>query len=375
MGKNLDLITSDTAGRPDEALLAVEDLANRGADFLTGFFFSEALIGTMPAIPVVRKILLDTGASTPVLTIQVSKDYNNFKFFFRLGPVNSFFLLQLSVGFVRDFLEGKLGWKKIVLLAEDSAWTKPITDSFQTLLGAFGSKVQVVDVIRYAESTTDFTSLFSRAVKAGPDGLFTIMAHTGTRPTAQWAAQKVPLPLVGINVQAQQGNFDQLTNGAAESVVTLTSAARAPVTKKTIPFVDDFAAFSSVFPQVTIPSYNAFSSYDALFMLKEAVEKAGTLPDNEANTDKIIAELEQFGALKDGKPTDLFVGTTGHLGFYQRGEIGVTPLMPKQAFPHDVRFGPGLAGGLWIQWQSGKQQVISPANLKTAGFVLPPWMR
>lgn len=379
LGRPLDLIVSDSAGRPDQGLLAIQDLASRGAMFLTGTFFSEELTGMLPGIPIVRKIFLGTGASTPAATISVSKDYPNYKFFFRVSPMNSYLILHACVIFVKGFLEGGLKWDSIVLFAEDAVWTKPITDFFPQLLVAFGSKIQVVDTIRYAEDTTDFSPLFTRAVgamKGKTGGIFTVMAHTGTRPTAQWAALKVPLPFVGINVQSQDARFDALTAGAAESVVTLTAAAKAPVTPKTIPFAEAFESFTQFKPEVTIPSYNAFGSYDALFILKEAVEKAGVLPVTEADADKIIQELEKYGALgPDGKPTNLYVGTAGNFGFYQRGEVPVTPLAPTQDFPHDVRFGPGFVEGLWIQWQGGEQKVIFPPKLATAPFVLPPWMR
>jgi len=379
MGRPLDLIVSDTAGRSDQAPLALQDLAGRGAQVLTGFFFSEALIGALPVIPLLRKLVLGTGASTPAATIKVSEDYNNYKFFFRLGPVNSFLILQIAVTFAVGFLEKGLGWNAIALFAEDAAWTKPITDGFPQLLAAFGSKLEIPITIRYAEDTTDFTPLFSdmvAAMEGKVGGIFTVMAHTGTRPTAQWADQQVPLPLVGINVQAQDSRFDELTGGAAESVVTLTSAARAPITEKTIPFVDAFAAFTEFLPEVAIPSYNAFHSYDAVHFLKHVIETVGAFPDTEANTDLIIQEMESYGS-PAGAPVEemkLFEGTAGMLGFYQRGEVGVTPLMPQQDFPHDVRYGRGLSEGLWIQWQGGKQEVIFPPHLATAKFILPPWM-
>ncbi len=387
LGRPLELIVSDSAGRADQAPLALQDLVGRGAQVLTGFFFSEELIGSLAVIPIVRKLFLGTGASTPAATIRVSQDYDNFKFFFRVGPINSFLILQAAITFAVGFLERGLGWNAIVVFAEDAAWTQPITAGFPLLLQAAGSKLQVADTIRYAEDTTDFTALFNRAVAAmqgKKGGIFTVMAHTGTRPTAQWAAQQVPLPLVGINVHAQDGRFDQNTQGAAESVVTLTAGARAPITERTIPFTDAFESFTAFKPEVTIPSYNAFISYDAIYLLKAAAEKAGVLPTDEASTTAVIGELEKFGALgPDGKPTNLFTGTSGHLGFYQRGEAGAVPapllvannLPPTQDFPHDVRFGPGLAEGIWIQWQSGQPEVIFPPNLATKPFVLPPWLR
>lgn len=383
LGRPLDLIVSDSAGRADQSLLAVQDLAARGAQFLTGIFFSEELLGAIPAFPIVRKIFLGTGASTPAATIQVNSDYNNYKFFFRVNPINSILILQAVVIFVRGFLEAGLKWNSMVVFAEDAAWNKTITDGLPRILASVGSKITIADTIRYAEDTTDFTSLYSRAenaMRGKTGGIFTVMAHTGTRPTAQWAAQRVALPYVGINVQAQDGRFDELTQGAAESVVTLTTGAKAPITEKTIPFVEAFESFDFK-REITTPSYNAYGSYDALFMLKEAVEAAGVLPNNEANTDLIIQQLEKFGALgADGKPTNLFVGTGGQLGFYEKGEQvpSIAPFLPQGVppiIPHDVRFAPDLAYGLWIQYQGGEQKVIFPPNLATANFVLPPWLR
>jgi len=84
--------------------------------------------------------------------------------------------------------------------------------------------------------------------------------------------------------------------------------------------VDAFAAFTAFKPEVSIPSYNAFASYDALYMLKAACEAAGTLPLDEASTDAVIQELEAFGALgPDGKPTNLFVGVSGNLSAGEEG--------------------------------------------------------
>ena len=378
MGRPLELIVSDTAGRADQAPLALQDLVSRGAQVLTGFFFSESLIGALPTFPALRKLVLSTGPGSPAPTIQVANSYEDFKFFFRVGPINSFFILQSTVLFVRDFLERALGWDSIVVFAEDAAWTTPITSGFSQLLGSFGSEVEVVETIRYPESTTDFTPFFDRATQAMEGrngGLVTVMAHTGTRPTSQWASQEIPLPMAGINVQAQDGRFEELTEGASDSVVTFTSGARAPITERTVPFVDAFADFEDVKPEVTIPSYNAFTSYDALFLLKDAVERIETLPTDEASTDAVIKELETYGAPNDeGEPSKLFTGTTGEIGFYQRGETGVTPLEPEQAFPHDVRFIPGKLTGVWIQWQDGEQEVLFPPDLATSEFESPPWM-
>lgn len=377
LGTPLELIVEDSAGRGDQAFLAVQALDSRGADFMGGFFFSEELIGALPAFGVTRKLFFGTGASTPVATIGIQGDYANNKFFFRVGPANSFFILQSAVTFTIGMLQSQLGWDGMVIMAEDAAWNKPITDAFATLLGAFGSSVEVRDIIRYPENTTDFTPLFNQAedaMQGKTGGIFTLMAHTGTRPTSQWAAQEVPLPFVGINVQAQDGRFDNLTNGAAESVVTFSGGAKAPITPLTLPFVDSFEN-SSIRPDVAVPSYNAYYTYDAIRLFKAAVEAVGVFPDSEANTDAIIQNLEGYNA------DNTFEVTTGNLGFYQLDEANVSPINPSP-FPHDLRFGGQYGEGVWIQWNGGGQEVVFPpfapdgeTTLLTAPFVLPPWLR
>jgi len=377
-GANLDIIIEDSGGRADQAQLAFQALDSRGADFAGGLFFSEELIGLLPTFGVTRKLFFGTGPSTPDATVAIEGNYDDNKFFFRVGPANSLFILQASVTFAIGMLEQTVGWDSMVLMAEDAAWTQALTDSFGVLLGAFGSQLQIADVIRYPEETTDFSPFFNQAVDAMQGrngGIFTIMAHTGSRPTSQWAAQQVPLPFYGINVQAQDGRFDQLTNGAAESVVTFTSAAKTPLTPLTLDFVNAFEN-SDFRPDIQIPSYNSFHTYDALRLFKAAAEQAGVLPDSEANTDAIIQALESF----DGTNAT-FPGTTGEIAFYQRGETGVSPIRPDLSFPHDVRFGDQFGSGVWIQWQNGQQEVIFPptatdgeTGIITAPLSLPPWL-
>jgi len=367
MGRPVTLEAEDTQGRPDQATIAVQRLSER-ADFLIGIYTSESLLAVLPLLAQIRKPLLGTGAATPLATIQVAQNYQNLKYFFRVGPLNSVFLIQENVDFARDFLVGKLGWDSVVILAEDAEWNRPITDGLEALnIPPLGDSFNAIglttlDVIRYAIETTDFSGIYSDAAKTGADTFFTLMAHTGVTPTLQWAQVQPPMPFVGINVQAQMAVFDQLTGGAAESVVTLTSATRAFITDKTIPYYDAFAQFA---PEVLVPAYTGPISYDAAYILKEAIERAGT-----TEADEVVKALEE---------TD-YIGTVGRIQFYLAADAaGGIP------FVHDVvyhnRQDPRKknVAGIWIQWQGGEQKVIYPFEYTLgepgSSFVLPPWMR
>ena len=62
LGTPLDIVVEDSGGNGSQALLSVQALDSRGADFMGGFFFSEELIGAIPSFGVVRKLFMGTDA-------------------------------------------------------------------------------------------------------------------------------------------------------------------------------------------------------------------------------------------------------------------------------------------------------------------------
>src|SRR5207237_7576001 len=85
-----------------------------------------------------------------------------------------------------------------------------------------------------------------------------------------------------INVEAQKDGFWQATAGKGNYVATLDTYAEVEMTPKMIPFVK---AFKERFHKS--PTYNA-GTYDAIDLLKTAIEKAGT-----TDADKLVPVLEQ----------------------------------------------------------------------------------
>ena len=100
------------------------------------------------------------------------------------------------------------------------------------------------------------------------------------------------------------------------------------------------------------PTYNA-GTYDALYILKGAIERAGSLDQGE-----IVVELEK---------TD-YDATAGHFAFLAS---------------HDVKWGPGNVTAVGVQWQNGELKGVWPPadgswlGVKYEGIVdyqLPPWV-
>ena len=242
-------------------------------------------------------------------------------------------------------LVGPFHLKTAVVMSEDAAWTTPFDASYLECLPKAG--LNVLDHIRFNPDTTDFTPIFHQIEDVHPDVIITGISHVGVQPTVQWHDQQVPIPMFGISAQATTSAFWKDTNGAAEGIITATAAtpdvALSPVT---IPFAQAYIKKHGV-----TPAYVGYSAYDMVHVVAEAIERAGSSTD----PDKLVTALEA---------TD-HVGTMGRIQFYGR----------DNQFTHAMKYGPGLVTMVAVQWQSGKQVCIWPADKCKATITFPSFVK
>jgi branched-chain amino acid transport system substrate-binding protein len=176
--------------------------------------------------------------------------------------------------------------------------------------------------------------------------MITGISHVGTQPTVQWKEQQVPIAMFGISSQATNSTFWKDTNGAANGVLyNAVSGPGVAVTPKTLPFVD---AFQKKYGNT--PSYCGYTAYDEVYMIAEAVRRAGS-----TDSDKLVAAMEK---------TD-YVGTIGRVAFLPKGDPHV----------HGLRTGPGYITGLMLQWQDGTQRNMWPKDLAVGSLKFPPFIK
>ena len=204
----------------------------------------------------------------------------------------------------------------------------------------------MIDHIRLSPDTTDFTPIFNKIEGEKPDVIITGISHVGVQPTVQWQQKQVPIPMFGVSSQATSSTFWKDTNGAAEGVIfNQVSAPDVAVTPKTIPFA---AAYQKKFGNV--PGYAAYTSYDDVYMLADAIRRAGS-----TDPDKMVEAMEK---------TD-YVGTIGRITF-----------LPKDnTFAHGMRIGAGYIGGLMVQWQGGKPVTVWPEAAATGKVKFPAFIK
>jgi branched-chain amino acid transport system substrate-binding protein len=190
--------------------------------------------------------------------------------------------------------------------------------------------------------TSDFSPLLAKVKSSGAQYMVVVLSHASSDVFAkQWHDAQVPVPYGGIDVKSMDGDFFNRIGGKSISQIAANFAVRAPITKKTVPFFDEFKKNSSNFPV-----YSAFFAYDAVFIYADAVKRAGSF-----DTDKVIKELEKTK----------HEGVAGEITFDEQ---------------HDVQAGPGKVNFMFVQWQDkGERAVIYPKELRTGKFIMPPWMK
>ena len=318
------------------------------ADFLVGGFRSEAVLVMQDIAADYKKIFLGCGAAHPELCARVTKDYDKYKYWFRITPINSKFLVKvdfLLLGMVAKAMatELKIDKIKVGIIAEKAVWTDPIVDIAQENLPKMG--MEVVGVWRPSPVATDVAAELSAVQRAGAHIIFTSFSSSVGIPFAkQWGELKIPAAAVGINVEAQKDGFWEATGGKGNYTVTINTYADVKITDATKPF---FKKYKERFKEA--PNYTA-GTYEAIYILADAIEKAGTL-----DAEKLIPIIEK---------TDR-QGTAGRLAFSE---------------DHDVMWGPGYTTALGTQWQDGENKCVWPVGWEgityegAVPYVLPPWV-
>ncbi|PSP48587.1 ABC transporter substrate-binding protein [Halobacteriales archaeon QH_7_69_31] len=347
-GADVEVSTKDTKDQPSTARDVYKELTTgEDVEATVGIFGSEQLLAIMDDIAQAETVHLTSGAATPEAPALLAEDYEKYRPWFRVGPTNSTFLDDSLVTFASERFDA-MGWETVAFIAEDFKWTEPVTDGISQRLSD-EANVEVTQVRRVSEGTEDFTPIFEEIENNGVDGVYTALAHIGTTPLVQWAKQQRPFGFGGIHVPTQLPSYYAATEGAAIATFSNTTATpTSEITDKTVPYAN---AYNEAYDGY--PVYSGYSTYDAVYMFKNAVEAAESVA-----TDDVIAELEAAS----------HTGTSGTLEFYGR----------DQEFPHDVKYGPDLAQGVYFQWQpdeegNGQQRVIWPDDLQESDYISPPW--
>ncbi len=322
---------------PADAAAAMERLITVDkVDFVVGGFRTEAVLPMQDVAMDYKTIFLGCGAATGLLCTRLAEDYDTYKYWFRVTPFRDTYLVGnvlQTLGTAGAIMQQGLGLEgplKVAILAEQATWTDGMVPALEQLVPA-KLGMEVVGTWRPSPTATDLAAELAAIDASGAHLILTALSGPVGIPYARQLGElEIPAASVGINVEAQKLGFWEATEGYGNYDTTLHTYARGvPITDTTLAFVE---AFIDKFGET--PTYNA-GTYDAIYVLTEAIERAGTL-----DADAVVVELEK---------TDR-VTTAGRLVFTGKDTEN----------PHDVTFGPGYVTGLSTQWQDGEMKAVWP---------------
>jgi len=343
---------------PDAKMAMEKAVTVDDVDFLVGGFRTEAVLAMQDVAMDNHKIFLGCGAASKELCVRVAEDYDRYKYWFRITPINdellvidSFFILEDVISVVKD----ELGIEevKIAVLMEKAEVGDLIVTAAEHLIPLMGEGIELAGVWRPSPTATDVTAELSAIKASGAHIILTYFSGpVGIVYAKQWGELEIPAASAGINVEAQKMGFWDATGGKGNYDTTLNTYARIEQTDKTIPFYDKFVEETGEFPTYTA------GTYDALYILKDAIERAGTL-----DSDAVVTELEDTE----------YYGSAGRIMFTSK----------EQTAPHDLMWGPEYVTGIGTQWQDGELLCVWPpvdGSWKglvyegTVAYKVPPWV-
>jgi len=335
-----------------DATNAMERLMTQDkVDFVVGGFRTEAVFAMQDIAMDYKKLFLGCGAAHPELCTRVGKDYKRYKYWFRVTPTNSNYLVQvclINLATVNGMLKKELGIEKakVAIVAEKAVWIDPMIKAIEANVPKMG--MDLVGVWRPSATATDVTAELTAVQRADAQIIFTIFsASVGITFARQAGELKIPAAFVGINVEAQKDGFWAAAQGKGNYAVSLSTFVRGiSYNELTDPFIEKYISRFGELPTYTAVTYDAIKS-----TLGEAIEEAGTM-----DTEKLIPIIEKAE------------------------RIGVAAPKVKFDKNHDLVFGPGYATGITFQWQDGKMKGWWPngwEGVTYKGMVpykIPPWM-
>jgi branched-chain amino acid transport system substrate-binding protein len=332
-----------------DALLAVEKLIlEKKADFLLGGpVRSEAALAAMPLLSKYKKIsILSTGALSPKYTALVEQEYDKYKYCFRIHGEAKWLVKEILTCLME--IKDRFKLDKLFIMVQDVAHARAAGQILEKLASEKGWNVTGTEI--YPTGTGDFSMGLIKASKSQSQVLSIWMdMPESSILLKQWYDMKLPaLPFGSTLAAAEQPGFWEATKGKGEyCLANVVNAGNAPsnATPWTMKFYNAYTKRWNIEPE----GLGSSSSYMAVYVLKDAIERAGTL-----DSDKVVEALEK---------TDM-MGVYGRIRFNPKSHQVIPSFDPKE----------GAVGSIF-QWQAGKRVVVFPKSIAMGEIELPPWMK
>ena len=330
-----------------EVLLAIEKLIlQKKVDVIAGGpCMSECGMAAMDIYARYKTIdIVSIGCYTPSWDKKFAKNPEKYKYSFRESGSVKWYIKE-ALDLLQKIKE-EHGFNKMFISIDDSLMCRKAAGIVEKLAKKKGWEIVGID--KHPIGTTDYSVALGECKKSGAQVLFMWAYSPETSILLkQWADMEVPAIPIGFIGAAEDPGFWKATKGkGAYTIVTLSETGNVPtnVTPKGMKFYNAFKTRWGVPPRST----GCVSAYEAIYVLKDAIERAGTL-----DKDALITALE-----KTNLPA-----VRGTIRFDKNHQI-IYGYDPKTSVL-----------GCWAQWQDGKRVCVFPEVAATGKIKIPPWLK
>jgi branched-chain amino acid transport system substrate-binding protein len=330
-----------------EVLLAIEKLIlQKKVDMIAGGpCMSECGLAALDLYAKYKTLdVVSIGCYTPGWDKKVGSDLEKYRFSFRESGSVKWYVKE-AIDLLHK-IKAEFGFNKMFISIDDSAMCRAAAKIVEDL--AVKGGWEIVGQDKHPIGATDYSAALNDCKKSGAQVMF-IWAYSPETSILlkQWADMEVPALPIGFIGAAEDPGFWKATDGkGAYTIVTLSEAGNVPgnVTPLHMKFYNAFLKKWGVPPRST----GCVSAYEALYVLKDAIERAGSL-----DKEKLIKALE----------TTNLPAVRGTIRFDQNHQI-IYGYDPKTSVL-----------GCWVQWQDGERVAIFPEAAATETIKMPPWLK
>jgi branched-chain amino acid transport system substrate-binding protein len=319
---------------------------SRSHAIVVGPFRSEVLLAGMDRIAGMKIPVLGTIAMSAASEAMIMGD-EKYRNLFRVA-LNSKYLVDCLINTMK-FLEGKFGYKKVFILYQDVAWARA-TSSLMIRLFFDRAGWEVVGLEVFPYGASDFSGALREAEKKGAQIILPIfdMPESGEL-VKQWYQMEIPSLLCGFISPMGGPEAWKKFEGQIAGVLSVVFELGNVPSQRYAPAARFYRAYLEKFGTEIEAGHGPAPAYESVYILKEAIEKAGGL-----EPEKLITALEE---------TDR-IGAMGRIRFHKG---------------HQVIFGQcpeSEALACVIQWmEEGRRKIVYPTSIAEAEIELPSFDR
>jgi branched-chain amino acid transport system substrate-binding protein len=266
LGRQLVLVEADDGASPEMAVQAAAMIVSSNVDFVVGGYASDATVPTLQQFSDANLMMLISAANSTRITEQRLPH-------FMINSPGSHAVVTLAE------LCNYLGVSSVALIHQGCSYSQNLSDLSAVELPKHGIEIATIEVM--AANTPDVSAIVANIRQSGADFVYWCGYHADGANVIRQLRQGGFEGYIAVGDGSADRELIEFSGEAGEGVF-VTSPPFVEFAQGGEKFVDDYIAMFS--PQE--PGTFATLSYDTIYLLKAAIEKAGTL-DTQAVHDAV----------------------------------------------------------------------------------------